>query len=414
MRILHTADWHLNNQLGIRSRQADLVARLQEIARYLDEHKVDVMIVAGDVFSDRYPKVEECYIAIKDINQVFRPFLLRGGTILAISGNHDDETFFNLLRYSLDLAHPIDSKQSQLRPSGRLYLATKPTTLLLQDKTGQQVQFVLMPYPTVSRYLKDEAANYSSFDEKNRSLHQAMIQRLRQISTNELNPTLPSVLVGHAHIRGSQIHNLYHITEKEDIIFDPSDIPTHWAYAAFGHIHKAQTLSGTTHVRYCGSIERLHYGERDDAKGVVLTEVNAQGRVSEPEVLSLNATPIYQVDISNPQDDIPKLRDLSFYPDPQRALVEYRLIYKPGDHNRDAICQEIESIFPRWYRRTITAEGASISLTNPTSVADIQDMSGTVRTYLQKQLENSSDISQEDCDAVLELYEKLLVEVSGA
>jgi DNA repair protein SbcD/Mre11 len=51
MRILHTADWHLNDRLGRLDRQEDIVARLEEIASYLEEHQVDVMVVAGDLLA---------------------------------------------------------------------------------------------------------------------------------------------------------------------------------------------------------------------------------------------------------------------------------------------------------------------------------------------------------------------------
>lgn len=56
MRILHTADWHLTEKLGSVDRRPDLLARLQEVAAYLDEHKVDVMVVAGDMFSALFLK----------------------------------------------------------------------------------------------------------------------------------------------------------------------------------------------------------------------------------------------------------------------------------------------------------------------------------------------------------------------
>lgn len=406
MRILHTSDWHLNERLGHRDRQGDIVARLEEIAGYLDEHQVDVMVVAGDLFSHQYKRLEELQKAVGDVNEIFKPFLLRGGTIVAISGNHDNEALFSLLRFALDLAHPIDPRQSELRPRGRLYLAAQPTRLLLEDKVGQQVQFVLMPYPTVARYLKDEAARYSSLDEKNRSLHQAMSQRLRKFYERLINPHLHSVLVSHAHIRGSEIHNLYRISEQEDVIFEQSDVPTHWAYAAYGHIHKPQALSGTTHVRYSGSIERLDYGEREDKKSVVLVEIGPEGRTGDPVTLPLNATPIYREEILNPEEDIPRLKAKYSEADRVRALVSYRLVYKPGQHNRDAICHEIEkNLFPRWCKREIVAEGSSLSLTNPSSISEIQDVPSTVRSYLQENL-----AKHPDRDNVLALYDQLLTE----
>lgn len=401
MRILHTSDWHLNDKLGRIPRQGDIVKRLEEIANYLDEHKVDVMVVAGDLFS-QYNRIDDLKSAVGEMRDVFQPFLLGGGTIITISGNHDNEAFFNLMRFALDLADPIDPKKLGVRPSGRLYLAAQPTYLLLEDKAGQQVQFVLMPYPTSSRYLKDEKTRYGSMDEKNSLLHQAMLQTIDSVKNKFIKPELPSVLVGHAHIRGSQLHNLYRISEREDVVFDAGDIPTNWAYAAYGHIHKAQALAGTTHVRYSGSIERLDYGERDDEKSVVLVEIGAKGRTQEPERLLLNATPIYRVEINNPEE-IASLKDK--YSELDRALVYYKLTYKPGEHNRDEICRELDKIFPRWYDREIVPDGSSISLKSSTLVTDTQDVATTVRAYLQQQL-----VGHQDKDAVLALAEQLLAD----
>lgn len=401
MRILHTSDWHLNDTLGRIPRQGDIVKRLEEIANYLDEYKVDVMVVAGDLFN-QYKRLDELKSAVGDVNEVFKPFLLGGGTIVTISGNHDNEVFFNLMSLALDLADPIDPKKPGARPSGRLYLAAQPTHLLLQDKAGQQVQFVLMPYPTSSRYLRNENTRYGGVDEKNRLLHQAMLKRIDRIKSEHIKPELPTVLVGHAHIRGSQIHNLYQISEGEDVIFEAGDIPTNWAYAAYGHIHKAQALAGTTHVRYSGSIERLDYGERDDEKSVVLVEIGPKGRTQEPVCLPLNATPIYRIEINNPEE-IASLKDE--YAELDRALVSYKLTYKPGEHNRDEICRQLDKIFPRWYKREIVTDGSSISLKSSTLVADTQDVAKTVRGYLQQQL-----AGHQDKDAVLALAEQLLAD----
>lgn len=401
MRILHTSDWHLNDRLGRIPRQDDIVKRLEQIANYLDEHKVDVMIVAGDLFS-QYNRLDVLKSAVGKMRDIFQPFLLGGGTIITISGNHDNEPFFNLMRFALDLADPIDPQNSGTKPSGRLYLAAQPTYLLLQDKAGQQVQFILMPYPTSSRYLKDQKTKYGSLDEKNSLLHQSMLQKIDLMKSKYVKPELPSVLVGHAHIRGSELHNLYRISEAEDVVFEAGDIPTNWAYAAYGHIHKPQALAGTTHVRYSGSIERLDFGESDDEKSVVLVEIGAKGRTQEPVCLPLNATPIYRVEINNPEE-ISSLKDK--YSELDRALVYYKLTYKPGEHNRDAICRDLDKIFPRWYDREIVIDGSIISLKSSTNLINTQDLPTTVRTYLQQKLADNPDK-----DAVLKLAEQLLAD----
>ncbi|MGL6344537.1 MAG: metallophosphoesterase family protein [Waterburya sp.] len=327
MKILHTSDWHLNDRLGHIKRQDDIEARLKEIKRHLEEHQVDVMVVAGDLLST-YNRIEEVKTAISQVNDIFKPFLLNGGTIITISGNHDREDYFRLLHFAGDLTAPIISSQSGARPNGRMYFVSDPAYLLLEDKTGQQVQFVLMPYPTPTRYLKDATTRFGSIDEKNRLLHQAMMETIDKIRNKYIKPHLPSVLVGHAHIRGNEIHSTYKITETEDVIFDFADLPTNWAYGAFGHIHKPQALAGTTHIRYSGSIDRMDKGEKDDDKSVVLVEVDASGRIGEPICLPLNATPIYDILITDPDIELPNLKIK--YPEAERALVSYQLTYQPG------------------------------------------------------------------------------------
>lgn len=399
MRILHTADWHLNDRLGRIERQPDIVARLQEIAGYLDEYRVDVMVVAGDVFS-RFTRLEEVRDAVNDVHATFKPFLARGGTIVALSGNHDSEPLFTLLRVALDLAAPLDPDQAGPRPAGRLYLAAQPTRLDLADGAGQRVQFVLLPYPTPARYLRDETTRFTTRDECNHVLHQALVRKVEQLQ-DAVDPRLPSVLVGHLHVRGSEVHNLYHLSEREDVVFDPVDLPMHWAYMAFGHIHKPQSLAGTSHVRYSGSIERLDYAERDDQKGVILVDIGPTGLLGEPVWLPLDATPIHQIEITDPLAELPRLPDQ--YPDAGRALVAYRLVYRPGEHDRDAICRELDRLFPRCYRaEALPASspllGAEVGLT-----AARRDVPGTVRSYLQTRLAQDPDR-----EAVLALAEQLL------
>ena len=401
MKILHTSDWHLNDRLGRIPRQEDIEARLIEIAGYLEEHQVDVMIVAGDLLST-YNRIEEIKVAISQVNEIFKPFLLNGGTIITISGNHDRENYFRLLRFAGDLTAPIIHSQSGARPNGRMYFVSDPAYLLLEDKTGQQVQFVMMPYPTPTRYLKNEKTRFGSIDEKNRLLHQAMMETINKIQIKHVKPHLPSVLVGHAHIRGNEIHNTYKITEKEDVIFDINDIPTNWAYAAFGHIHKPQALAGTTHIRYSGSIDRMDKGEKDDEKSVVLVEISASGRIDEPICLPLNATPIYDIVITDPELEIPQLKDN--YLELERALVYCEVFYQPGKHNRDALCQQVKDIFPRYIQTPkMTPQGSNFPLPSNISIIESKNTSEVVRDYFKQQLEGNSDRQ-----AIIALLEELL------
>lgn len=218
------------------------------------------------------------------------------------------------MRSTLDLAVPIDPQASAPRPNGRFYLAARPTVLELADKAGYSVQFVLMPYPTPTRYLRDDNTHYESLADRNRLLHSKFTQKLEEIQHKSLKENLRSVLVSHIHVRGMQVHTHHHISESDDVIFEQGEIPAHWDYIAYGHIHKAQPLSQhTPHIRYAGSIERLNHGEHNDEKSVVYLEIGPDGRRDDPKLLPLQATPIYRVEIVNPERDMQGLCER--YPD---------------------------------------------------------------------------------------------------
>jgi exonuclease SbcD len=409
MRILHTADWHLADRLGRQDRTHDLRRAVEQIARYCAEEKVDVLLVAGDLFSE-LAGPDALREAIRHLNETFAGFLCGGGTILALTGNHDKESFCQTLRHAMSLAAPAVDQPGDRTQPGRLYLATGPTLLRLGDRThGNDVQFVLMPYPTPTRYLHDETAQrYQGLDEKNRHLLAAYTKRLQALQQDpRFDLRLPTVLGAHIHVRGAELPTLFRLTEAEDVVFADTDLPTGFAYIALGHIHRAQCIAGQRHVRYCGSIERLDLGERDDAKGVVVLEIGPDGLRGDPRTLPLDATPIYEVQIYQPMLELPHLREQ--YPDAANHLVRIRCTYTAGVDNREETLRQLDEIFPRWYDRDITEAGA-LGPALTIGEARSKSFEDTVRDYLRQELTNHPDAMQR---AVLARAEALLREMSS-
>src|ERR1700729_1683634 len=103
MKIIHTADWHLCDRLGRIDRTKDLYARVELVAQYCQERDADVLLIAGDLFSEQ-ASVEDMTQALKHLREVFTPFFDRGGTVLAITGNHDRDGRINMVRAGMTLA----------------------------------------------------------------------------------------------------------------------------------------------------------------------------------------------------------------------------------------------------------------------------------------------------------------------
>lgn len=401
MKILHSSDWHMNETLGRVDRSEDICRALEQIARYLDEHEVDVMLATGDLFSER-SRPEQMRGAVGKIREIFMPFLSRGGTIIAISGNHDSEIFFETLRDAFDLAAPVSDDVGEIAPPGRLYLSSSPEILRLADDDGTVVQFVLMPYPTARAYLRGDATKYRTVEEKHTAIQRAFTGQLYNFMMS-LDASKPMVLVGHVHVRGTHVHSLYKISESEDVVFEPGNIPTNWAYVAYGHIHMPQAVfANAEHVRYAGSIERMDVAERDDQKSVVLVDVTPAGLVEPPRLLPLESTPLHTIEIEDPDVEIPELA--SRYPDAARALVAYTLHWEPGRHDREALAKQVQEIFPRWYSRRFVEIGHEAEDERTPSIERVHDVARNVRDYIRH---NAPEGVRE---ALVEAAEELLAE----
>lgn len=402
MRILHTADWHLGDRLGRIDRTADLRQAVERVGAFCQEHDADVLLVAGDLFSE-LSRPDSLRESIEHMGKTFLPFVRRGGTVLAITGNHDNETFCQTLRHTMQLAAPADAADGEEVPPGRFYLASEPGWLRLRDGDGVMVQFVLLPYPTPTRYLEEGSRRYASLEDKNRRLHEACVRWLQHLrGSSRFDQALPTVLAAHLHVQGAVLPNLFRISEQESIVFGPKDLPVDWDYVALGHIHQPQALGGLTHVRYAGSVERLDLGEWKDDKGVVLVDVGPEGLRAAPRVLPLPARPMYDVAIQNPAAEVPGLRVR--YPRAAEALVRYHVTYEAGKDVLNDVLAELDAVFPHWYHREWSEAGEQAWPPAPIESA-AESVRGTVLDYLGRQLDGHRDRGD-----VLRLAEELLQE----
>jgi len=410
MKILHTADWHLADRLGRIDRTDDLRRAVERVGKYCQSEKVDVLLVAGDLFSE-LARPDALRESIRHWQDVFAAFMADGGTVLTLTGNHDNENFCQTLTHAMNLAAPLTGEPGEVIPNGRLYLAAEPTLLRLHDRhKGFPVQFVLMPYPTPSRYLRDETTQrYSSIEEKNRILVAAFSEALRTIQRHEaFDEHLPTVLSAHIGVRGATLNStLFRLSENEDVVFDESEFGDKFAYVALGHIHRPQAIGGLAHVRYSGSIERMDLGEKDDTKTVVVFEIGEKGRVGEIELLPMTSTPIYEITIRDPSVELAELE--IEHPDAESDLVNFHLTYTAGRDNLEDTLRKLEEIFPRWYSRDWKETSAlGPSLSGEGSRA--KSFADTVREYLAQELIQHSE---EEKAAILERVEALIQEMDA-
>jgi exonuclease SbcD len=389
MRIIHTADWHLCDRLGRIDRTKDLQARVESVARLCMDREADVLLIAGDLFSEQ-ATVDDMTRALTHLRITFTPFFQRGGTILTITGNHDRDGRINLVRAGMTLASSIASQDSNLT-QGRMYLINGRAVATLTGADRQPVQFVLVPYPFPSRY-DLSATEYRTKEEENRLLHARVAEWVKELPTN--HPTfktrLPTVLVAHLHIRGSELNDLsrYVLSERDDVLFDFADLNPGWTYIALGHVHKPQMINGQANVRYPGSLDRLDFGETHDDHGILLVEVGQSGLVREPERLPILPTPFHTIPLTDPEAELPALADR--YPDHEMAIVKVTVSQLTGSLSRDEIGRQLRRLFPRLYE----LKWPEMRPSDPSGDGGVDPrvkLSKTVNDYLIKRLKDDPD-----------------------
>ena len=85
MRILHTSDWHLGQHFMGKSRQAEHQSLIDWLLVQVDEHAVDAVLIAGDIFDTGSPPsyARELY------SQLVVRLHSAGVALLLLGGNHD-------------------------------------------------------------------------------------------------------------------------------------------------------------------------------------------------------------------------------------------------------------------------------------------------------------------------------------
>ena len=385
MRLIHTADWHLCDRLGRVDRTLDLRNRVEQVADLCESREADVLLIAGDVFSEgAHVTLDVMNDALDHLFKTFASFFGRGGTIIAVTGNHDREARVESIRHGMRFAAPEGG--ARFRP-GRMYLQNRPFLGTLEIAAGERAQFALVPYPTIVRYGLPTEGFQSKADE-NRALNTGVANWLNE-AKGALDPKLPTVLMGHLHIAGAGLsHTLFHISEADDVVFDTGPLVGPWQYIALGHIHKAQELPGLSHVRYSGCLDRLHMDKREYETGVVFVELGPNGLVRDPEVLPLTGTPMHKLEIADPSAELPTLADR--IENRETALVHVTATYVPGGPSRDEITRAIRGAFPRyteiaWAKSADAGSGASDRMKLG---ADYRD---TVRKFLARELKDDGD-----------------------
>lgn len=271
MRILHTSDWHLGRTLAQESLLNDQAQLLEQVFEAVVEHRVDALIIAGDLFDRAVPR--------KEAVQLFNDFLARvygetGAAIVAIAGNHDapDRISFNA------------ALQDPRRVLIRGPLRDRPHALLLSDDHGQ-VAFSALPYCEIF-------AAREAFDDVGIATPANVLAAQLTQARQHVPVGARWVVTAHAFVEGGRITETERpLAQVGGIETVPSAMFDGAAYVALGHLHRAQE-AGAPHIRYCGSWMGFGFDEADEAKSLTLVELDAAGVSHVTEIPLVSPRPL--------------------------------------------------------------------------------------------------------------------------
>lgn len=267
MRILHTSDWHIGKRLMGRERLDEQIAVLGEIADICERERVELVLVAGDIFDTYLPSAEAENVFFEAVKKI-------AGSkrcVLAISGNHDDS-----VRLTASAALSEEQGIYLYGNAGRVPAlqdarAVHPVQadnchIVFANRAGESVYVNVLPYPNEAR-LKEDKDPDETFENKMR----------RWIARGEAAKPqgMPSVFLSHLFVAGGSVSE----GEREIDLGGARAVSLDWLpacdYVALGHLHKRQHFRGK--VYYSGSVLPYAFDEAGAQKSVVVFDLDTDG-----------------------------------------------------------------------------------------------------------------------------------------
>ncbi|HEX4702254.1 MAG TPA: exonuclease SbcCD subunit D [Pseudonocardiaceae bacterium] len=255
MRVLHTSDWHVGRMFHGRDLLTDQESVLGGLADIIVDQRVDVVVVAGDLYDRAVPAGE----AIAACARILSRIRLAGAELVIIPGNHDSAARLGAF--------------GDFAAAGGLHLRTRiadvGTPVLLNDRYGP-VAFYGIPY------LEPEPARQVLAMPAARGHRGVLTEAMNRIRTDLARRSgTRSVVLSHAYVSGGESSEsersiaIGGVEQVSGSVFDGVD------YVALGHLHGPQRLA--EHLRYSGSPLAYSFSETNHHKSVWLVELDAGG-----------------------------------------------------------------------------------------------------------------------------------------
>jgi exonuclease SbcD len=257
MRFFHLADLHIGFPLKNGENNFNFQNTLDFVIEKAKEYKVDLVVIAGDVFHKRDPEVRDEKLFARFVNALAESNI----EILIVTGNHEGAPFRERSIH-LDLYNEL--------PLKFIHISKIPEVITIKG-----VNFITLPYPFKTNILSKEEYRDKSEDEVLNILNRRLLSIVDEL-ISEVNGE-KNILVAHMPVSEGVIGFEQYINFSKELPLSIEELDrSNIIYYALGHLHKNQILKSRKYEHtfaYPGSLDRLDFGEENDPKGFFLVEV---------------------------------------------------------------------------------------------------------------------------------------------
>ena len=276
MKILHTADWHLGKKLDRFSRIEEQRAVMGEIVQIADAQKVDVVIIAGDLFDNFTPNTDAIELFYKTVKQLS---LSGRRPVVAISGNHDAPKL-------------IDAPDPLARECG-IFLIGQPFALVTPIETQDfkithssagfiELQLASFPYPLRiihTAYANEPRLREELEGDKQLAINQFLSDKWQALAQEYCDSKGVNILTAHLFMNPKNGELLEEPEGERPIRIGNADmiytnaIPPQMQYTALGHLHGFKNIgSEKKPIVYASSPLCYSFSEAGEQKYVAIIE----------------------------------------------------------------------------------------------------------------------------------------------
>ncbi|MEA3452585.1 MAG: exonuclease SbcCD subunit D C-terminal domain-containing protein [Bacteroidota bacterium] len=267
MKILHTSDWHIGRRLYDKSVDETIEYFFKWLKKTVIEQKIDVLLVAGDIFNNPYPSQSSLKLYYRTLFELSKTNLQQ---IIITGGNHDSVSNLNAPRELLSALNIVVIGG----------VSDKIEEMIIEVKNEQNnVELVVAAVPFLRERDIRTSGSGNSFQQRVEKISKGIEDFYNQISqqlSKYKKQNIPVIAMGHLFVNDvsdmSKEERELYIGGLQQISF--KQIPNIFDYFALGHIHKPMRIGKRDNIRYCGSPIHLNFSEINYKSQVVVVNFN--------------------------------------------------------------------------------------------------------------------------------------------